>query len=55
MQVYQSPELRARLGEQNRASAEKLFSMRNAERTAQILGGLVEETRPYVPEKVTSV
>jgi glycosyltransferase involved in cell wall biosynthesis len=45
--VYESPELRRRLGEQNRQIAEATFSNRNAERLADVLEHLA--TQPTAP------
>ena len=42
--VYQSAALRHQLGEKNRKIAEKLFSNRNAQRTASILRGLAKQS-----------
>jgi glycosyltransferase involved in cell wall biosynthesis len=46
--VYESPDLRRRLGKQNRDIAEKRFTTRNAQRTARILYRLARhgEVRP---------
>ncbi len=43
-QAYLSPELRKRLGEQNRRIAEAVFSNTNAVRKASLIRGLVKET-----------
>ena len=45
LQVYESKALRQRLGGQNRKIAEKLFSLRNAERTARILYDLSQKRK----------
>jgi colanic acid/amylovoran biosynthesis glycosyltransferase len=39
-QLYQAESMRSELGEQNRRTAERLFSLKNAERTAAILASL---------------
>jgi glycosyltransferase involved in cell wall biosynthesis len=50
-QVYESPELRRRLGEQNRATAEQLFSMRNAERMTELLSGLATQAGTTIDDE----
>jgi colanic acid/amylovoran biosynthesis glycosyltransferase len=54
LQVYRSADLRERLGEQNRAIAERLFSTRNAEQTAQILGSLAGQPEPILQREISS-
>lgn len=45
-QAYLSPELRKRLGEQNRRIAEAVFSNANAVRKASLMSGLAHKTMP---------
>jgi colanic acid/amylovoran biosynthesis glycosyltransferase len=45
-QVYQSSVLRQRLGAENRAMAERLFSTQNAERTMRLLNNLTDGREP---------
>ncbi|MCE9556644.1 MAG: glycosyltransferase family 4 protein [Planctomycetes bacterium] len=48
-QVYQSEALRTRLGQQNRQIAEKVFSVRNARRTKELLHRLVSTVEQSDP------
>lgn len=53
-QACASATLRQRLGQANRELAEKLFSTRNAGRTAELMSALVRRQAPAVPRDVST-